>query len=62
MIVIKPEQWYLIKGETLIVVRYALFNLEEDVRQNDMSAAEIAARLAHARDLLPKTPPEADFI
>lgn len=55
----KNNTWYLVKGETLNVIRICLDKLITTVVEDGISAPEIVIMLGETKAHLPKNPPEA---
>jgi hypothetical protein len=55
----RPDAWYLVKGEELIMLRYAIFSLQRDLREDTLKPGTLPERLRTIRDMLPEDPKEA---
>ena len=57
MSIYQADVWYKVKGETLVMIRYGLYSLERDMREDHMSTADLLQRLRTIREMLPDNPP-----
>lgn len=53
----EADKWYQVKGEDLVLIRYGLYSLMRDVREDHLSADSLVARLKLLKDMLPENPP-----